>query len=99
MGLRSKFGCFLEKMNCQDSCRLISCRSKKTVNQIIDTLMNKVSENFVKVFWKLFLLKANLVHRKRSSAGEEAEEETHSEDPRVLSGGRGFSRLQEEGTP
>ncbi len=36
--------------------------------------------------------------RKRSCSGEEAEEETHSEDPGVLSGSRGLNGPQEEGT-
>lgn len=36
-------------------------------------------------------------YRKCSCAGEEAQEETHSEDPGVLSGGRGLNRPQEEG--
>lgn len=38
-----------------------------------------------------------MLTRKRSSAGEETEEETNSEDPGVLSGGRGFNRPQEKG--
>lgn len=39
-----------------------------------------------------------VIDRKRSCAGEEAEEETDSEDPRILSGGRGLAGPQEEGT-
>lgn len=39
-----------------------------------------------------------LIDRKCSHAGEEAEEETHSEDPGVLPGGRGLHQPQEEGT-
>lgn len=53
----------------------------------------------IKLVLKPFMLNTNLVHRKRSSAGEEAKEETHSEDPGVLSRGRGFNKPQEEGTP
>ncbi len=43
-------------------------------------------------------LMSRLIHRKCSCAGEEAEEETHTEDPGVLSGGRDLHRPQEEGT-
>lgn len=50
------------------------------------------------MFHAIPAVKLCLICRKCCTGGEEAEEETHSEDPGILSGSRGIDTPQEEGT-